>query len=67
VVGGETAGFSKNGADSIEDAPRSAAINPADAYGYSIFGVDPGAHPGQTTIAFQYFAIPAVTNEAGRA
>jgi hypothetical protein len=29
--------------------------------------VDPGAHPGRTTITFQYFAIPAVTNEAGSA
>ena len=35
----------KNGADSIEDAPWSAAINPTDAYGYSIFDVDPGERP----------------------
>ena len=42
-----------------------AAINPTDAYGYSIFDVDPGRHRGETTITFQYFAIPAVTNEAG--
>jgi hypothetical protein len=67
VVGSEAAGFSKNGADSIEDAPWSAAINPTDAYGYSIFDVDPGERPGETTITFQYFAIPAVTNEAGSA
>jgi hypothetical protein len=67
VVGTEAAGFVKNGADSVEDAPWSAAINPTDAYGYSIFDVDPGAHRGQTTITFQYFAIPAVTNEAGSA
>ena len=67
VVGSEAAGFSKNGADSIEDAPWSAAINPTDAYGYSIFDVDPGSHPGETTITFQYFAIPAVTNESGTA
>ena len=26
-----------------------------------------GDRPGQTTIAFQYFAIPAVSNEAGTA
>ncbi len=32
-------------ADSIEDAPWSAAINPTDAYGYSIFDVDPGERP----------------------
>jgi hypothetical protein len=51
----------------VEDAPWSAAINPTDAYGYSIFGVDPGSGPGETTITFQYFAIPAVSNEAGTA
>jgi len=67
VVGSEATGFTKNGADSVEDAPWSAAINPTDAYGYSIFDVDPGHRPGETTITFQYFAIPAVTNEAGSA
>jgi hypothetical protein len=67
VVGSEAAGYVKNGADSIEDAPWSAAINPTDAYGYSIFDVDPGRYRGETTITFQYFAIPAVTNEAGSA
>ena len=67
VVGSEAAGFVKNGADAVEDAPWSAAINPTDAYGYSIFDVDPGAHHGETTITFQYFAIPAVSNEAGTA
>jgi hypothetical protein len=51
----------------VEDAPWSAAINPTDAYGYSIFDVDPGRRHGETTITFQYFAIPAVTNEAGSA
>jgi hypothetical protein len=67
VVGSEATGFTKNGADSVEDAPWSAAINPTDAYGYSIFDVDPGDRPGQTTITFQYFAIPEVSNEAGTA
>ena len=71
VVGTEATGFSKNGADSVEDAPWSAAINPTDAngygYGYTIFDDDPGHRPGETTITFQYFAIPAVTNEAGSA
>ena len=67
VVGTEAAGFVKNGADAVEDAPWSAAINPTDAYGYSIFDVDPGPRRGETTITFQYFAIPAVTNEAGTA
>ncbi|HUA27323.1 MAG TPA: hypothetical protein VMC03_00425 [Streptosporangiaceae bacterium] len=33
--------------------------------GYAIFDVDPGRRPGETTITMQYFAIPAVTNEAG--
>ena len=28
---------------------------------------DLGERPGETTITFQYFAIPAVTNEAGTA
>ena len=67
VVGSQAAGFSKDGADSVEDAPWSAAINPADAYGYSIFDVDPGERRGETTITFQYFAIPAVSNKAGTA
>jgi len=67
VVGSGATGFVKNGADSVEDAPWSAAINPTDAYGYSIFDVDPGERPGETTITFQYFAIPAVSNEAGTA
>ncbi|HTR95920.1 MAG TPA: metallophosphoesterase family protein [Trebonia sp.] len=67
VVGAEATGFVKDGADSVEDAPWSAAINPTDAYGYSIFDVDPGHGRGDTTITFQYFAIPAVSNEAGTA
>ena len=67
VVGSQAAGFSKDGADSVEDAPWSAAINPTDAYGYSIFDVDPGERRGETTITFQYFAIPAVSNKAGTA
>jgi hypothetical protein len=29
--------------------------------------VDPGQAPGETTITFQYFAVPAVSNEAGTA
>ena len=38
----------KNGADSVEDAPWSAAINPTDAYGYSLFDVHPGRGRGET-------------------
>src|SRR6202035_5334660 len=67
ISGSLATGFTRNSADSVEDAPWSAAINPTDAYGYSIFDVDPGARPGETTITFQYFAIPAVTDEAGTA
>jgi purple acid phosphatase-like protein/calcineurin-like phosphoesterase family protein len=67
ISGSQAAGFTRNSADSVEDAPWSAAINPTDAYGYSIFDVDPGERPGETTITFQYFAIPAVSNEAGSA
>jgi hypothetical protein len=47
--------------------PWSAAINVSDAYGYAIFDVDPGERRGETTITMQYFAIPAVSNEAGSA
>jgi alkaline phosphatase D len=67
ISGSQATGFTRNSADSVEDAPWSAAINPTDAYGYSIFDVDPGERPGETTITFQYFAIPAVSNEAGTA
>jgi hypothetical protein len=67
ITGSLAGGFQRNAADSIEDAPWSAAINAGDAYGYTIFDVDPGARPGETTITMQYFAIPAVSNEAGAA
>jgi alkaline phosphatase D len=67
ISGSQATGFTRNSADSVEDAPWSAAINPTDAYGYSIFDVDPGRRAGETTITFQYFAIPAVSNEAGAA
>jgi hypothetical protein len=64
ITGSQAAGFHRNAADSIEDAPWSAAINVGDAYGYAIFDVDPGNRRGDTTITMKYFAIPAVTNEA---
>ena len=67
ITGSQATGFHRNGADSIEDAPWSAATNAGDAYGYAIFDVDPGQRPGETTITMQYFAIPAVFNEAGSA
>ncbi len=65
ISGSEAAGFTRNSADSVEDAPWSAATNPTDAYGYAIFDVDPGQRPGETTITFKYFAIPAVSDESG--
>jgi Calcineurin-like phosphoesterase len=65
VVGSQASGFVKNGADSVEDAPWSAATNSGDAYGYAIFDVDPGRRPGDTTITFKFFAIPAVSDETG--
>jgi Purple acid Phosphatase, N-terminal domain/Calcineurin-like phosphoesterase len=49
-----------NGRDAVEDAPWSAARNPADAYGYAIFDVDPGNGPGNTTITYQFFQVPDV-------
>jgi hypothetical protein len=67
ITGSQAAGFKRNAADSIEDAPWSAGTNAGDAYGYAIFDVDPGVRPGDTTITMKYFAIPAVSNEAGSA
>jgi len=67
ITGSQATGFHRNGADSIEDALWSAATNAGDAYGYAIFDVDPGQGHGETTITMQYFAIPAVSNEAGSA
>ena len=65
ISGSQAAGFTRNAADSIEDATWSAATNGGDAYGYAIFDVDPGRHRGDTTITFQFFAIPAVSDETG--
>jgi hypothetical protein len=65
ITGSEVTGFTRNSADSREDAPWSAATNAGDAYGYAIFDVDPGDRPGDTTITFTYFAIPAVSDETG--
>ncbi len=65
ISGSEATGFTRNAADSVEDAPWSAAITAGDAYGYAVFDVDPGERPGQTTITFKYFAVPAVSGETG--
>jgi hypothetical protein len=64
ISGSAATGFTRNAADSVEDAPWSARTNGGDAYGYAIFDVDPGQRRGETTITMQYFAIPAVTNES---
>jgi alkaline phosphatase D len=65
ISGSQAAGFKRNAADSVEDAPWSAATNVGDAYGYAIFDVDPGDWRGATTITFKYFAVPAVSDETG--
>ena len=67
ITGSQASGFSRNSADAVEDAAWSAARNPSDAYGYAVFDVDPGQRRGETTITMQYFAVPAVSNEAGSA
>ncbi len=66
TTGSQPTGFRRGGADAIEDAPWSAAVNATDAYGYAIFDVDPGQRPGETTITFQFFAIPAVSGTSAR-
>jgi alkaline phosphatase D len=53
-----TSGYSKDGADSVEDAPWSARTDAADAYGIAYFSVDPGTGPGQTTITMTYYHAP---------
>ena len=65
ITGSEATGFTRNGSDAREDAPWSATTNAGDAYGYATFDVDPGSGPGQTTITFKYFAVPAVSDETG--
>jgi hypothetical protein len=65
ISGSQASGFTRNAADSREDAPWSAATNGGDAYGYAIFDVDPGRRRGETTITFSFFAIPAVSDETG--
>jgi Purple acid Phosphatase, N-terminal domain/Calcineurin-like phosphoesterase len=65
ISGSQATGLIRGGADAREDAPWSAATNDRDGYGYAIFDVDPGHGPGETTITFQFFAIPAVSGEPG--
>ena len=65
TTGSQATGFRRYGADSAEEALWSAATNPDDPYGYAVFDVDPGERPGETTITMQFFAVPAVSNQAG--
>jgi purple acid phosphatase-like protein/calcineurin-like phosphoesterase family protein len=46
----------------VEDAPWLGFYDTADAYGYAVFDVDPGDGPGQTSITFQWFQMPAEVN-----
>jgi alkaline phosphatase D len=50
--------WTKNGADSIEDAPWSAMRDTVDSYGYAVFDVEAGNGPGQTVITMTYFHAP---------
>ena len=43
----------------IEDAPWLGFYDTANAYGYGVFDVDPGDRPGETSITFQWFSVPA--------
>ncbi|HVW47938.1 MAG TPA: fibronectin type III domain-containing protein [Solirubrobacterales bacterium] len=51
-----------NNVQAIEDAPWLGFYDTADAYGYAVFDVDPGDGPGQTSITFQWFQMPAEVN-----
>jgi hypothetical protein len=51
-----------NNVQAVEDAPWLGFYDTADAYGYAVFDVDPGDGPGQTSITFQWFQMPAEVN-----
>ena len=51
-------GWTKDGADSVEDAPWSAMRDSADAYGFAVFDVDPVRGAGDTTITMSYYHAP---------
>jgi Purple acid Phosphatase, N-terminal domain/Calcineurin-like phosphoesterase len=51
-----------NNVQALEDAPWLGFYDTADAYGYAVFDVDPGDGPGQTSITFQWFQMPAEVN-----
>ncbi len=51
-----------NNTQAVEDAPWLGFYDTADAYGYAVFDVDPGDGPGQTSITFQWFQMPAEVN-----
>jgi hypothetical protein len=48
-----------NNVQAVEDAPWLGFYDTVDAYGYAVFDVDPGDGPGQTSITFQWFQMPA--------
>ena len=51
-------GWTRDGADSVEDATWSAATRPGDAYGFAVFDVDPGERSGHTVITMSYYHAP---------
>ena len=44
--------------DAHEDATWSRIYDSSSNYGYAVFDVDPGNGPGETTLTYQWFAIP---------
>ncbi len=67
IRGSQAVGFHPERRRLDRGRPLVCGDNAGDAYGYAIFDVDPGHRPGDTTITMQYFAIPAVSDEAGSA
>jgi hypothetical protein len=60
ITGSQATGFTRNAADSIEDAPWPAATNAGDACGYATFDVDPGRQPGWLS-AWRWAALAPAT------
>jgi 3',5'-cyclic AMP phosphodiesterase CpdA len=51
-------GWTRDGADSVEDATWSAQRDTQDSYGFALFDVDPGGRRGHTTITMSYYHAP---------
>jgi hypothetical protein len=51
-------GWTRDGADSVEDATWSAQRDTEDAYGFALFDVDPGRRRGETVITMSYYHAP---------